>query len=174
MRYGSWAWYKKLRFVVMASQWPVVHWSNQVCGLVMLLNVRWATWSEIQWGAAYIHKAEHLESQRRLIAVAMVGPIFLMRTGRRVSVRLNTQMLTIRWEGDRRLFPHMLFPMGKKATYSNKFLFFIPADSNLQSPFPLNSHLAFGVKFDREGTISAGSLKCGFRHNVNWLTIWEL
>lgn len=31
----------KVRFVVMAfEQWPVVHWSNQVCGLVMLLNVR--------------------------------------------------------------------------------------------------------------------------------------
>ncbi|MFO7357161.1 hypothetical protein, partial [Escherichia coli] len=30
-----------VQFVVMAfEQWPVVHWSNQVCGLVMLLNVR--------------------------------------------------------------------------------------------------------------------------------------
>ncbi len=42
--------------------------------------------------AAYIHKAEHLEERRLML---QWGPIFWMRTGRRVSVRLNMQRLTI-------------------------------------------------------------------------------
>ena len=38
--------------------------------------------------AAYIHKAEHLEERRLML---QWWADFLMRTGRRVSVRLNTQ-----------------------------------------------------------------------------------
>ncbi len=38
--------------------------------------------------AAYIHKAEHLEERRLML---QGGLIFWMRTGRRVSVRLNMQ-----------------------------------------------------------------------------------
>ncbi len=42
--------------------------------------------------AAYIHKAEHLEERRLML---QWWADFWMRTGRRVSVRLNMQRLTI-------------------------------------------------------------------------------